>query len=134
MCKDQGEWLATMHEELEALKAKKVYKEAEQLLPGHKAIQSKWVLHIKQNKEGLISHFKVQLVAKGFTYVFRQDFTFTFTSITCWESIHSILYITTLNDFKLRHLNVKNVYLNIPLQEEIYMVASKGLQLHYWQL
>src|SRR5260221_6283602 len=47
-----GEWLATMHKELKALKAKEVYEEVDNLLPGHKAVKSKWVLHIKRDKEG----------------------------------------------------------------------------------
>jgi hypothetical protein len=42
-----SEWLATTHEELEALKAKEVYKEVDSLPPSHKAVKSKWVLHIK---------------------------------------------------------------------------------------
>ena len=49
------EWLAAMYEELESLKAKKVYEEVDELLPGQKAINCKWILHIKQNKEGQIS-------------------------------------------------------------------------------
>jgi hypothetical protein len=40
----------------------------------------------------------------------------------------------TLNDFELRHINVKNVYLNAPLDEEIYMVAPKGCKSQYWRL
>ncbi len=53
--KHWGEWLTVMHEELEALKAKEVYEEVDNLPPGRKAIKSKWVLHIKRDKEGQIS-------------------------------------------------------------------------------
>ena len=76
-----NEWLAAMHEELEALKAKEVYKEVAELPPGRKAVRSKWVLHIKRDKDGQISWFKGHLVAKGFTQVFGQDFTFTFAPV-----------------------------------------------------
>jgi len=60
-----NEWLLAMHEELEALKAKDIYKEVNKLPPGKKAIQSKWVLHIKHDEDGQISRFKGRLVAKG---------------------------------------------------------------------
>ena len=129
-----NEWLAAMHEELEALKAKDVYEEVSELPPGRKAVQCKWVLRIKRDKDGQISQFKGCLVAKGFTQVFGQDFTFTFAPVACWDSIHSILCIATLNDYKLRHIDMKNAYLNAPLQEEIYMVAPEGCGSRYWRL
>jgi hypothetical protein len=121
-----NKWLTTMHEELEALKAKGVYEEVEHLSHGRKAVQCKWVLHIKRDKDGQISCFKGHLVAKGFTQILGQDFSFTFTPVTCWDSIHSTLCITALNDLELHHIDVKNAYLNAPLEEEIYMVAPEG--------
>jgi hypothetical protein len=53
-----SEWLAAIHEELEALKAKGVYTEVSQLPPSRKVVKSKWVLHIKRNKDSQISRFK----------------------------------------------------------------------------
>jgi reverse transcriptase-like protein len=115
-----------MHKELEALKAKEVYKEVKELPHGRKAVQCKWVLHIKWDKDRQISRFKGHLVAKGFTQIPRQDYTFTFTLVACWDLICSILCITALNDLELCHIDIKNAYLNVPLKEEIYMVAPEG--------
>src|SRR6266576_1015649 len=123
-----------MHEELKALKAKDVYEEVKELPLRRKVVKCKWVLQIKQNKDGQILHFKGHLVTKGFIQIFSQDFTFTFTSVACWESIHSILCIATINDFELCHIDVKNDYLNVPLEEEIYMVAPDGCSTPYWCL
>jgi hypothetical protein len=80
-------WLAAIHEELEALKAKGVYEEIDELLLNHKAVESKWVLYIKHDQDGLISRFKARLVAKGFTQILGQDFNYTFTPVARWESI-----------------------------------------------
>jgi hypothetical protein len=99
--KHWNKWLTAMHEELEALKAKGVYSEVSDLSPGQKAVQCKWVFCIKHDKDGQILHFKGCLIAKGFTQIFGQDFTFTFAPVACWESIWSILCIVTLHDFKL---------------------------------
>jgi hypothetical protein len=82
-----NEWLAAMHEELEALKAKDVYEEINELPPGRKAVQCKWVLRIKRDQNGHISRFKGRLVAKGFTQIPGQDFTFTFAPVARWDSI-----------------------------------------------
>jgi len=123
-----------MHEELKALKAKCVYEEVKELPPRRKVVQCKWVLHIKWDKDGQISHFKGCLVAKGFTQIPRQDYTFTFAPVAHWDSICSILYIATLNDLELCHINIKNAYLNAPLKEEIYMDAPKECGARYWWL
>lgn len=61
--------LVAMHEKLETLKAKEVYKEVSEIPPGKNAIQCKWVLHIKHNQTDQISSFKGHLVAEGFTQI-----------------------------------------------------------------
>ena len=131
-----GEWLATIHEELESFKAKHVYKEVHTLLPRHKAVQHKWVLHIKHDKDGTISRFKACLVTKGFTQIPGQDFSFTFAPVARWDSIRSLLCIAVLNDYEIRQLNVKTAYLNGPLDDKIYMKAPDGFNSSapYWHL
>jgi hypothetical protein len=123
-----------MTEELEALKAKGVYEEINELPPSRKAVQCKWVFRIKRDQNGHISRFKGRLVAKGFTQIPGQDFTFTFAPVARWDSIRSVLCIAALNDFELRYIDVKNAYLNGPLDEEIYMVAPDGSPSKYWRL
>jgi hypothetical protein len=82
-----SEWLAAISEELESLKAKNTYDPIQTLPPGCKAIQCKWVLHIKHDKMNYISRFKARLVAKGFTQIPSQDFTYTFAPVARWDSI-----------------------------------------------
>jgi hypothetical protein len=131
-----AEWLSAIHEELEALKAKGVYDNVDSLPPGRKAVQCKWVLHVKRDKLGSIARFKARLVAKGFTQIPGQDFTFTFAPVARWDSIRTLLCISALQDLELRQLDVKTAYLNGPLDEEIYMRAPTGFGLTspYWRL
>ena len=130
------EWLSAMQEELLSLKTKRVYEEIDELPPGRKAVQCKWVLHVKRDKTGAISRFKARLVAKGFTQIPGQDFNFTFAPVARWDSIRTLLCIATLNDFEIRQLNVKTAYLNAPLDEEIYMRVPEGFAFssRYWRL
>src|SRR6202012_5996448 len=104
MSKYWAEWKAAMFEELESLKAKGVYEDVDELPEGRKAVDCKWVLHIKRDKEGLISRFKARLVAKGFTQVPGQDFTFTFAPVAKWDSIRTILILAAMMDWELRHI------------------------------
>ena len=117
------EWLSAIHKELESLKSKGVYEEVDRLPPGRKAVQCKWVLHIKRDKDGTISRFKARLVAKGFTQIPSQDFTCTFAPVARWDFIRSLLCIAATHDYCLWQLDVKSAYLNGPLEEEIYMKA-----------
>ena len=119
---------------LEALKAKNVYEVVSELPPGRKAVQCKWVLRTKRDKKGQISHFKGRLVTKDFTQVFGEDFTFTFAPVAHWDSIRFVLCIATLKDYELRHIDVKNAYLNAPLQEDICMVAPESSGARFWRL
>lgn len=127
-------WLAAIHEELAALEAKCVYEEIESIPDGRRPVDSKWVLHIKRNSEGLISRFKARLVARGFTQIPGQDFSHTFAPVARWDSIRTILAISAARDRELRHIDIKTAFLNGPLQEEIYMRKPDVLGRGYWKL
>ena len=58
------EWLSVIHEELESLKSKGIYKDVDVLPPGRKAVACKWVLHVKCDKDGSISCFKSMSCSK----------------------------------------------------------------------
>lgn len=75
------QWCAAIHEELGALNAKGVYERIDDLSHDCKAVDLKWVLHIKHNADGQITRFKARLVAKGFTQIPGQDFTHMFAPI-----------------------------------------------------
>jgi hypothetical protein len=127
-------WLAALYEELDLLKVKRVYVEVDEIPPGCRPIDSKWVLHIKQDGQGLISRFKARLVAKGFTQIPGQDFTYTFAPVARWESIRILLTIVTSYDWELWQIDVKMAFLNRPLDKEIYMKKLDILGPGFWWL
>jgi hypothetical protein len=129
-----SEWLAAIHEELESLKAKGVYEEVPELPPGRKPVGCKWVLHIKRDKDFLITRFKARLVAKGFSQIPGLDFTHTFAPTARWESIRTLLTLTALYDWELRQVDVKTAFLNGPLDEEIYMRKPDVIGTGFWRL
>jgi hypothetical protein len=97
-----------MQEELASLKAKAVYEPVCTLPTSRRAVQHKWVLHIKHDKSNAISRFKARLVAKGFTQIPGQNFNYTFMPVACWDSIRTVLSLATVHDYELRQLDGQN--------------------------
>jgi hypothetical protein len=54
---------------------------------GRKAIDCNWVFRVKQNVDGEIDHYKMRLVAKGYSQVVGFYYKETFTPITRYSSI-----------------------------------------------
>lgn len=55
-------WQKTIKEELQNLKSHQIW-EYDELLPGRKAIGSKWIFKVKYHPNGSVARFKAKLVA-----------------------------------------------------------------------
>ena len=91
------------------------------LPPGCKTISYKWVLHIKLKPDGTIDKYKARLVAKGFKQQVDLDFFETFSPVTRVTSIRLLIAVATIHDLKIHQMDVKTIFLNRDLDEEIYM-------------
>ena len=87
----------------------------------HKAVKSKWVFKLKAD-----SHFCACLVAKGFTQIPGIDYDKTFFPVACFESIRLLLALAMLEDWEVHQMDIKLVFLNGMLNEEIYMEQPQG--------
>jgi hypothetical protein len=64
---------------------------------------------------------KAHLVAQGYSQVEGLDFRETFAPITHLEAIRILLAFATSKGFKLYQMDVKSAFLNVVIQEEIYV-------------
>jgi hypothetical protein len=58
---------------------------------------------------------------KGYAQVFGVDFSETFALVTLLDTIKLLLALSTQNDWKVYHLDVKSAFLNGYMQEEIFI-------------
>jgi hypothetical protein len=65
-------------------------------------------------------------VAKGFTQIPGLDFDETFSPIAHFKSLQLLLALATLEDWHIHQMDVKSVFLNSELDEEIYMEQPQG--------
>ena len=114
------EWIKAMEEEIESMKNNQVW-DLVDLPPGRRSIENKWILKIKRKADGSIERYKARLVAKCYTQEERIDYEDTFSSIVRITSVRLILAIVAHIDLELYQMDVKTIFLNKELDEEIYI-------------
>ncbi|CAI5717297.1 unnamed protein product [Hyaloperonospora brassicae] len=122
---DARKWIEACDSEFESLCKNETW-ELVPLPHGRKAISSKWVLKVKETVEGLIERYKARLVAKGFLKKYGVDFEEAFAPVAKFTSIRIILSIAARYKLVLHQMDVKTAFLNVLLEEEIYMKQPEG--------
>jgi hypothetical protein len=120
------DWVVAMKEELNNFKRNQVWSLVER--PKQNVIGTKWVFHNKQDEHGVVTRNKAILIAKGYSQVERLYFNETFAPVARLESIHILLAYTIHHDFKLYQMNIKSVFLNGPIKEEVYVEQLLGFE------
>jgi hypothetical protein len=86
------------------------------------------VFRNKQDEYGVVTRNKARLVAKGYSQVECLDFDETFAPVARLESIRILLAYATHHNFKLYQMDVKSVFLNGPIKEEVYVEQPPGFE------
>jgi len=89
------------------------------LPPYRKYIGNKYVFKIKRRVNGSIDKFKASLVVKGFTQIKVIDYQETFSSVMRIASICLLLALVAHLNLELFQMDVKTVFLNGNLEQEI---------------
>ena len=84
------------------------------------------VFKTKRNAKGNIEQFKAKLVAKGFTQKVGIDYKKTFSPVSKKDLLRIILALVAHYDLELHQMDVKTVFQNGNLDEEIYMEQPEG--------
>ena len=92
-----------------------------QLSEGIVPIGCKWVYKRKRGPDRKVETFKARLVAKGYTQRPGVDYDETFSPVAMLKSIRILLSIAAYHDYEIWQMDVKTVFLNGFLDEEIYM-------------
>ena len=73
-----------------------------------------------------VETFMARLVAKGYTQMKGIDYEEAFLPVTMLKSIRRLISIVAYYDYKIWQMDVKTVFLNGNLEEELYMMQPKG--------
>uniref|UniRef100_H3G5D2 Reverse transcriptase Ty1/copia-type domain-containing protein n=1 Tax=Phytophthora ramorum TaxID=164328 RepID=H3G5D2_PHYRM len=95
---------------------------------GRKILSNRWVFVVKYTGTGHIDRFKARLVIKGFLQEYGIDYNEIFSPVIRMEVLRLLLTIAALLDFEIHQMDVKTVFLNGTLEEEIYMAQPEGFK------
>jgi hypothetical protein len=100
---------------------------------------TKWVFCNKEDKHGVVIRNKSRFVAKCYSQVESLDFDETFASVVRLESIRMLLAYATQHGFKLYQMDIKSVFLNDTIKEDVYVeqppdFESEGYSNHVYKL
>ncbi|GKB73956.1 retrovirus-related pol polyprotein from transposon TNT 1-94 [Tanacetum coccineum] len=113
-------WVDAMQEELNQFYKNKVLT----LVPlpyGKITICSKWVFRNKKDEHGIVTKNKARLVIQGYSQEKRIDYDETFALVARMEAIRVFLAFATYINFIVFQMDVKSVFLNGKLKEEVYV-------------
>ncbi|KAJ1584830.1 hypothetical protein NDA11_007680 [Ustilago hordei] len=89
-------------------------------------VDSKVVLRLKLDADGVPVKHKAQLVARGFTQREGIDYQETFSPVAPLGAIRAILALAVQNNWEVHALDITMAYLNSTLKEAIYMKPPEG--------
>jgi hypothetical protein len=82
------------------------------------------VYKIKTNSDGSIERYKAKLVTKGYSQQHGMDYEETFAPIAKITTIRTLIVVASIRQWHISQFNVKNIFLNRDIQEEVYDTPS----------
>ena len=92
-------------------------------------ISTKWVFRNKLDENGQVTRNKAKLVCKGYAQIEGIDFEETFAPVARMEAIRTILDYACSQRIKIYQMDVKSMFLNGELEEEVYIEQPQGFLL-----
>nr|GEV85253.1 retrotransposon protein, putative, Ty1-copia subclass [Tanacetum cinerariifolium] len=80
----------------------------------------------KTDMDGAVYIFKARLVAKGFTQTYGVNYKETFSPVADIRAIRILIAIAAYYDYEIWQMDVKTVFLNGHLSEEVYIEQPEG--------
>jgi len=125
---ESDKWINAMNEELKFMEYNKVW-DLVQLPESSTRIGCRWVFKTKRDSNGNIERYKARLVAKGYTKKWGIDYKETFSPVSKKDSLRIVLALVAHYDLELHQMDVKTVFLNGDLEEDVYMDQPEGFEI-----
>ncbi|MBW0569850.1 hypothetical protein O181_109565 [Austropuccinia psidii MF-1] len=86
-----------------------------------------WVFKGKKNHSNQVIEQKAHLCAQGFRQTLGVDFDKTYAPTGRLNSLRALIAHACLNKLDFHHIDIKNAFLNAPLNKTVYLKIPQGL-------
>ncbi|MBW0461590.1 hypothetical protein O181_001305 [Austropuccinia psidii MF-1] len=94
----------------------------------YKLVGTTWVFKIKKNHLNETIEYKARLCAPGFTQTNSIDYNKTYAPTGCLNSLRTAI-AHAANKLEFYQIDIKSVFLNAPLIEDVYLAIPQGINL-----
>ena len=88
---------------------------------GTSIVTSKWIYKIKKIANRSIEKNRTRFFNRGFSQVERIDYKETFSLVSRYTYIRTIISLATSMGWRLHQMDVKTTFLNGEIEEEVYI-------------
>jgi hypothetical protein len=125
----KGQWKEAMTEEHQSIMKNEVW----EIVPRPKEksmVTSKWVYKIKHAADESVDKYKAIFVARGFSHKEGEYYDETFSPVARYTSIRAIISLDASMGWNLHQMDVKTTFLNVAIEEEVYIEQTQGFEVH----
>jgi hypothetical protein len=120
-------WVDAMVEEYDSIVKNNAWETVPRLID-KSVVGSRWIYKVKQVVDGSVEKYKAKFVAQGFSQIKGIDYDETFAPVTRYSSIRSILALSTQMGWCIHQMDVKTVFLNGIIEEEVCIEQPEGFE------
>jgi hypothetical protein len=122
---DADDWKEVVHSEMDLILSNRTWELVDRPY-GCKLVICKWVFKKKLRLDGTVNKYKARFMAKGYTQKEGEDFFDTYSLVAILITIRLLLLLATSHCLLVHQMNIKIAFLNLELEEEIYMTQPNG--------
>jgi len=112
-------WVDAMVEEYDSIVSNSVW---DMVRPENKSVvSSHWLYKVKQAADGIMEKHKARFISCGFSQVKGIDCDETFSLVTRYSSIISMLALSVKMGWKIHQMDVRTAFHNGQIEEELYI-------------
>ena len=92
-------------------------------------VRSRWIYKVNKVVDGSVEKYKARFLAQGFSQIKGIEYDENFAPIVRYSSIRSILSLSGKMGWHIHQMDMKTMFLNGIIEEEVYIEEPEGFEI-----